>query len=71
LGEEGPVTPAATRAFEQYLQEILREMGRVIFEWVVDHLETGDILQAPELVDFDRHVYRRHSRTGSGGGGTG
>src|SRR4029450_2505759 len=59
----GPVTPAAIRAFEQDLQEFLREMGRVIFEWVVNQLETDDILQAPERVDFDRDVYRRRSRS--------
>lgn len=64
----GPVTPAATSAFEQDLQAMLREMGRVIFEWVVNQLETGDVLPAPELVDFDRDVYRRRSRLPRRGG---
>jgi hypothetical protein len=64
----GPVTPSASRAFEQDLQEILREMGRIIVEWVINHLETNDTLQAPELVDFDGDVYRRRSRTPRRGG---
>ena len=32
------------------------------------HLETDDILQAPERVDFDRDVYRRRSRSPRRGG---
>jgi hypothetical protein len=55
---QGPITPTASYAFELDLQRILREMGRVIFQWTVNHLETDDLSQVPALVDFDHNVYR-------------
>ena len=55
----GTITPAASHAFERDLQELLREIGRVIVQWVYNHLESSDLSQSPDLVDFDHNVYRR------------
>jgi hypothetical protein len=55
---QGPITPVTSHAFEQELQELLREMGRTIFQWVANHLETGDLSRVPALLDFDHYVYR-------------
>src|SRR5271163_4228766 len=38
---QGAITPAASHAFERDLQELLREMGRVIVQWVYNRLETS------------------------------
>src|SRR5215472_17327040 len=54
---QGPITPVTTHAFEQEVHDLLREMGRVILQWVLNHLETSDLSQVPALVDFDHHVY--------------
>jgi hypothetical protein len=64
----GPITPVTAHAFEQDLHALLREMGRSIFEWVVNHLETDDFRQAPERVDFDQDVYRRRPPSPRRGG---
>jgi hypothetical protein len=64
----GPITPVTAHAFEQDLHEILREIGRTILQWVVNHLEADDLSQAPALVDFDRNVYRRRPRSPRRGG---
>jgi hypothetical protein len=56
---QGPITPVACHAFESELQELLRDMGRVIVEWVYNHLESCDLSQVPELVKFDDTIYRR------------
>src|SRR5437588_5921901 len=56
---QGPITPLTSHAFERDLQDLLREMGRVIVQWVFNHLETSDLSQVPALVDFDHNVYRR------------
>ena len=52
---QGPITPVTSRAFERDLQDLLREMGRVILQWVFNHLETPDLSQAPAL-EIGRHV---------------
>ena len=31
---KGPITPVASHAFERDLQELLREIGRVMVQWV-------------------------------------
>ena len=65
---QGPITPVTSHAFERDLQDVLREMGRVIVQWVFNHLETSDLSQVPALVDFDHHVYRRRPRSPRRGG---
>jgi hypothetical protein len=64
----GPITPVTAHAFEQDLQALLREIGRTILQWVVNHLEADDLSQAPALVDFDHNVYRRRPRSPRRGG---
>jgi hypothetical protein len=64
----GPITPACAHAFETELQEILREMGRVIVQWVYNHLETKDLSQAPPALHFDHNVYRRREHSPRRGG---
>ena len=65
---QGPITPVTAHAFEQDLQEMLREIGRTIFQWVVNHLETDNLSQVPALVDFDHDVYRRRPPSPRRGG---
>lgn len=65
---QGPITPVTAHAFEQDLQEMLREMGRTIFQWVVNHLESDDLSRAPALVDFDHNIYRYRPRSPRRGG---
>ena len=65
---QGPLTPLTSHAFERDLQDLLREMGRVIVQWVFNHLETSDLSQVPALVHFDHHVYRRRPRSRRRGG---
>jgi hypothetical protein len=65
---QGLITPVTAHAFEQDLQVILREMGRTICQWVVNHLETDDLSQAPALVEFDGNVYRRRPHSPRRGG---
>jgi hypothetical protein len=56
---KGPITPVTSHAFERDLQELLREIGRVIVQWVYNHLESSDLSQAPGLIRYDHNVYRR------------
>ena len=65
---QGPITPAASHAFERDLQELLREIGRVIVQWVYNHLESSDLSQAPDLIHFDHNVYRRRPASPRRGG---
>jgi hypothetical protein len=65
---QGPITPVTSHAFERDLQELLREMGRIILQWVFNHLETSDLNQVPALVNFDHNVYRRRPRSPRRGG---
>jgi hypothetical protein len=55
----GPITPVVCQAFESDLQKLLRDMGRVIVEWLYNHLESSDLSQLPELLKFDLNIYRR------------
>ena len=65
---QGPITAVTSHAFERDLQDLLREMGRVIVQWVFNHLETSDLSQVPAVVDFDHNVYRRRPRSPRRGG---
>ena len=55
-----PVTPAATQAFEQRLQELLRHVGLDLTDWAFHHLEEGPL---PERLDADGEHYRRRAPT--------
>ena len=61
--QAGPVTPTATYQFEVDLQRVLRALGRVIFEWVVNHLEPAEPTEAPPLAWFDHDLYRRRAHS--------
>jgi hypothetical protein len=65
---QGPITPVTAHAFEQDLQAALRDIGRTIFQWVVNHLEADDLSAAAALVHFDHNVYRRRPRSPRRGG---
>jgi hypothetical protein len=52
----GPITPESTCQFELGVQERLREIGRVIVEWVYNNLE--DLRDASALLEFEGNVYR-------------
>ena len=62
----GPTTPVSSHAFERDLQELLREIGRVIVQWVYNHLESAD--HSPALLHFDGNVYRRRPPSPRRGG---
>jgi hypothetical protein len=51
-----PVTPAATRAFELRLQELLRHVGLDLTDWTFNHLETEPL---PDRLHHDGQRYRR------------
>jgi hypothetical protein len=57
------VTPVATQEFETELQRLLREIGRVILEWVLNELEPKELDEAPALFVFDNDMYRRRERS--------
>jgi hypothetical protein len=55
----GPISPESTEQFESGLNERLREIGRVIVEWVYNHLEPEVVGQAPAVFLFEGDCYRR------------
>ena len=56
-------TPAAMHAFEIELEQLLREIGRVILQAVFNRLEPADPQQAAPSLNFDDNVYRRRERS--------
>jgi hypothetical protein len=65
---QGPITPAATAALETDLHRLLREIGRVILQWTLNHLEADDPRQAPAEVGFEHGLYRRRPASPRRGG---
>jgi len=57
-----PITPAATAAFEQQFQEILREMGRVVTQWTYNNVEPAAVEALPKHVVFQSELYTRLNR---------
>jgi hypothetical protein len=55
----GGVSPATSLQFEQALQQVLQELGRVITEWTYNHVESEDPQQMPHDVHFGGNGYRR------------
>ena len=55
----GPITPSTLHQFERDLQRVLREIGRVIVEWMLNHLEPEDPNRAEAVIAFDHNLYRR------------
>ncbi len=58
-----PIAPAAAHAFEVELQRLLREIGRVILQWVFNRLEPEQADQAPLWFNFEGNLYRRRERS--------
>jgi hypothetical protein len=54
-----PVSPAATHAFEQRLQQALRGVGRTLVQWTYNHLEPADIRDLPTHMRFEAGPYTR------------
>ncbi len=57
-------SPEAMFRFETNLQDLLREVGRVIIQWTVNHLEPDDLLtqKMPPLFLWDGEYYRRRNK---------
>ena len=56
-------TPRACHRFETRLQELLRELGRIIVEWTFNHLEPHDRRDLPGQIESGGTWYRRRSKT--------
>ena len=57
------LTPQASYQFEVRLQEQLRELGRIIAEWIFNHLEPHDRTDLPGQIESHGTWYRRRSKT--------
>jgi hypothetical protein len=57
------LTPQACHQFEVQLQEQLRELGRIIIEWIFNHLEPHDRTDLPSPIASQGTWYRRRSKT--------
>lgn len=57
------LTPQACHQFETQLHVQLRELGRLILEWTLNHLEPRDRRDIPNQMCFQRVWYRRRSKT--------
>jgi hypothetical protein len=56
-------TPRACHRFETRLQELLRELGRIIVEWTFNHLEPHDRKGLPAQIESGGTWYRRRGKT--------
>jgi hypothetical protein len=56
-------TPQASHCFETRLQESLREAGRIIAEWTLNHLEPHDRKDLPGQIESGGTWYRRRGKT--------
>jgi hypothetical protein len=65
---QGPITPVTTDAFEKDLHRLLQEIGRIVMQWTLNHLEADDLTQAPAEVGFDHSIYRRRPPSPRRGG---
>src|SRR5713101_8920804 len=55
--------PSSCCHFETQLQALLRDVGRIIIEWVYNRLEPDDRLLMPSHLRFDGDWYRRRAQT--------
>src|SRR3954447_16948154 len=53
------LTPATSHRFETQLQDLLRELGRIIVEWTFNHFEPDDPHLMPDHLRFEGDWYRR------------
>jgi hypothetical protein len=59
----GEITPRNALAFESDLQDLLREVGRLIVEWTYNHLEPDDRLEMPGQFLWQGEYYRRREKS--------
>ena len=61
----GTPSPEAMFQFESDLQALLREVGRLIVQWTVNHLEPGDEFrqEMPRLFLWDGEHYRQRKKS--------
>jgi len=57
------LTPQACHQFETQLHDQLRELGRLIVEWTLNHIEPHDRRDMPKQMCFQQTWYRRRSKT--------
>ena len=57
------LTPQACHEFETQLHDQLRELGRLIVEWIFNHIESRDRRDMPNQMCFHGVWYRRRSKT--------
>jgi hypothetical protein len=56
-------TPQACHQFETQFQDRLRELGRLIVEWTLNHIEPHDRKDLPNQICFQGVWYRRRAKT--------
>src|SRR5262245_61843558 len=56
------LTPQKMATFAWELRALLREVGRRIMAWVLNHLESENTDEAPSRVHFAGRVYRRRAK---------
>jgi hypothetical protein len=64
----GPISPVTTDALEKDLHRLLQEIGRIIMQWTLNHLQADDPSRAPAEVRFDGSSYRRRAAAPRRGG---
>jgi hypothetical protein len=57
------ITPERTFEFETTVQELLREVGRLIVQWTFNHLEPEPREQMPRLFLWEGEYFRRRSKS--------
>ena len=57
------LTPQVGHQFETQLHAQLRELGRIIVEWTLNHIEPHDRRDMPNQMCFQGVWYRRRSKT--------
>jgi hypothetical protein len=58
-----PLNPQATYQFETQLHAHVRELGRLLLEWTLNHLEPHDRKDMPPQIEVRGTWYRRRSKT--------
>jgi len=57
-----PITPLVMFEWENRLTALLRELGRVVLEWTLNHLESSQVSDLPPHVEFDGQLHTRLNR---------
>lgn len=59
----GPRSPEGMFRFETELQALLREMGRQIVQWTINHLEPSNQDEMPRHLKWEGEYYRRRPKS--------